>query len=151
MTLHRQVMIGMLLLGACAEPTGAKQRLGVSVTTSAPIVSVAHPITVTVTATNEGSRPVEVIANGCPEAYRVISTSGATVAPGPTFCALIGMDRRLQPGERIVFSYTWAGTTRPSPDRPLVALPAGAYRLQGVVQTYDGEVSSDPIEVRVQP
>jgi hypothetical protein len=151
MTVHRQLIFGMLLLSGCTGLTEATQQLEVTVTASRSSVAATRPIEITVTATNRNSQAAEVIANSCPEAYRVISADGVTVAPGAALCTAMALQRRLQPGESMVFSYTWSGTTRNAIDGPPVPLPAGSYRVQGFVETRDGEARSNLLDVQVQP
>lgn len=139
------------LLGACADATGPAHRLEVSITTSSATVNVEQPITITVAALNQGRESVRVGANSCPEAYRVETTSGELVAPGPTICALAALTKSLRPGEQLEFSYTWGGTTRERVGGPAVQLPAASYELHGVVFADGEEVTSSPIGIEVQP
>jgi hypothetical protein len=141
----------LVMLSACTDTTEPSRWLNVSLTASSAVVHADEPVTITVTAVNHGARPVEVIATGCPEVYRVSDASGAVVAPGPTVCALIASTRVLNSGERLDFSYSWAGTTRERINGPTVQLRAGTYQLRGVVATRAGEVTSEAVPIQVQP
>ena len=150
--LRGRSLLGLLLAaGACADATGPALPLDVSLTASAATASADRPVTLTVTATNRGARPVEVLADPCPEAYRVTAASGAVVAPGPTLCAAMATIRVLQPGERLALAYSWAGTTRPSVTGYAVPLPAGTYQLRGFVVARGREVTSEAVPILVQP
>lgn len=154
MYLRRSIGVGvgiLLTLGACTDTTGPGRLLEVSITTSSAIVTVHQPVIITVAAVNKGEEPVDVHANSFPEAYRVTTSSGELVAPGPALCTALGITKVLQPGERLEFSYSWGGTTRERIEGPTVQLPAALYQLRGVVFAGGEEIRSAAIPIEVQP
>ena len=75
---------------------------------------------------------------------------GKPVAPGPAVCPLIARSEVLEPGERLEFSYKWAGTTREWAGGAMVMLPPERYLLRGVVFAEGEKIVSAVIPIEVQ-
>lgn len=140
-----------LLASGCSDVTGPGGQLDVTLTVSSDIVSREEPVTITISAVNEGRTPMTVNANGCPERFVVTDRTGVRVAPGPVFCQLVLLTRVLQPQERLDFSYTWDGTTREDIGGRPVPLRPGRYRLRGFVPAEGESFTSAPVAVEVKP
>ena len=139
----------VLTVGACTDLTGPAEQLQVTITASAVVARIDEPVIIKVSALNQGNEPVIVRTNPCPEAYRVTNRRGKVVAPGPSVCQLVLMTEVVNPGERLVFSYSWAGTTRERVDAPTVTLPAGQYAVRGIVLAEGAEIRSAPISIEI--
>lgn len=147
--INLMLLSAVLSLGACTDVTGPAGQLEVTVSASAAVASIEEPALIEVSALNRGDEPVLIRMNPCPGPYRVTNSRGRVVAPGPTPCQLIVVTEMLDPGERLVFSSSWAGTTRERVDALPVELPPGRYAVRGLVLAEGAEVNSAPIHIAV--
>jgi hypothetical protein len=140
------VLLALLLTGCGIT---SPEALAVDVTLSADVVSPAHPIEVTVTATNRSDVAIDVDPSGCPQVFEV-ARSGLSKVVGPqsVSCVLALLaPSRLEPGEEITFHYEWAGFGVASDG---AGLPPGHYRVRGWARQLSGDrVYSDYRSVRV--
>ena len=150
----RSCAVGVLAMGvtACSASTGLSDNVVVvEIAVSAPTVSAEAKVTITVTATNGGTDPVEINVHPCPEVFEVLGIDGQQVGPPTLPCILIALPpQALQPGESFEFHHTWDGAGNRVGINQREPLPLGAYLLRGRVWVMDhGAAFSEvtPIEV----
>jgi hypothetical protein len=129
----------------CSKPTVADP-LRIVLQTSDTLVRPDAPITLTVTATNEGGEPVTWGEGSSSCQLRVIVVVGTDEIPvGLRPCTRDFVPLTLAAGDLRTESWEWRGNI--ALDGKLDTLPGGEYRLQALAGTL---ARSDPLVIRVE-
>ena len=133
--------------GAAAEGSVAPADSLVSVALSAPTLRRGAPVRVTVTVRNAGASALALeTPSGCVTDYEVLDAAGTVVAEAGLMCLQAITTTTLAPGQRRddVFTLSLEGVDGKS-------LPAGRYRVRGVLPLTSGPRRSAPVPLEVAP
>jgi hypothetical protein len=142
----RTAAVGILLVGltSCGSESITVPDVGmhVTVTLSSDADVLGDTVTVDVEAANVSGGPLSLDFLGdCQLYFEVLDQGGNVVAPDPHACPIISFLPMLAAGDSIGIDFKWTG------ERTIGSgtfLPAGTYRVRGVLDTQSGPVPSDP-------
>jgi hypothetical protein len=144
----------VLLLIGCADPTSPQDDLYVAASVSSTSIRAGEPLTITVVVKNTGKRGHVVSElSACSPPFEVTTTAGTVVAPAYPLCLLVGVSRKLAPGEVYSRTLNWhgegvSGKAWPSPDVRFLA--AGEYQLRPRILSEAGRITGKPIPIRIE-
>ena len=147
-------LLAALLLGSCGIFTAPEERLDLDVSVTPREFARGDTATIAVRAYNRTSGVLTFQSDACPLVFEILSESGDLAAPEGIACAQPLLTWDLQPGDSLAASYTWYGerwrnwgsATTPPP----ALLPAGEYRVFGVLRSIDKRVRSAPFRVALR-
>ena len=151
------VLALLVLSGAtCQDPVAPSSvRVDDSVvrlaaTASARELVVGTPVTLRVILTNDGTKPVTLHFNsGCQILPYIRNTRGINVLPegGGWMCTAALTQLTLLPGQSETREYKWTGSTAFQSEMPLRPLPSGRYFFAAEVESREGTLRTEPIEL----
>ena len=160
----RTLVVVLLLVGACrpAEPArspvavgadatapppaGAVEGLTVTVTTDRPSVPAGQRLRITITVRNTGGeRRTLDFTSGCTTDYEFLDAEAdRVVASSLQMCTQALGQRTLAAGESFTDTHVWVRGLLGMPE-----LPAGRYRVRGVLLATNAPLRSPPVPVTV--
>ena len=139
----------IVALAGCAQATDVSDTgLRAVVSVSASQLQLGDTLEVQVGAINTTDLAITTDLGPCGLWFEVLDQAGNVVAPDPPICPLIDFVPTLPPGDSLGVSFSWRGERKPGSG---VFLPAGAYRVRGVLGTTTMEVRSAPQTVQLTP
>ncbi|HEX6631002.1 MAG TPA: BsuPI-related putative proteinase inhibitor [Gemmatimonadaceae bacterium] len=153
----RTLTLTAALAAGCASPSGTPANADMNATqpsdvvvrvaASQPTVGPAESVRITVTVTNTGDeRRVIEATSSCFTDYELLDARGDVVTSSMQLCAAVMSRRELAPGGSFSETHVWTRGQRGMPE-----VPAGRYRLRGLLLARAGTVTSDAVALEVTP
>ena len=142
----------ILLAGCAGAPSQSDGGVSVVLSVDRTTVTTSTPVQLTITTTNRGTTPAEIVdprSYACPRPYGVVNAAGNAVPLPTRVCAAIAFTPRLlQPGESVSVTDQWSGDQS---DGAFGAVPVapGAYQLTARLAPQQQLLVSSPVTVSV--